>query len=128
MPNSGLDVMINLNQKDSIARMYRLFNKVPEGLSSFRKVLKESLLQKGQEINDTVANDDCNKDETQVDVKGKGKPRASQNALASDVASKWVKDVLSLKAQYDEIWKDACESNRDVETTLNEVRSTTYLS
>lgn len=123
MPNSGLDTMINLNQKASIARMFKLFTKVSAGLVSFRKKLKESLLRKGQEINDAAGTDDGAKEEVQVDVKGKGKARANAAALASDVASKWVKDVLALKQQFDDIWKDSCDINRDVETTLNEVKS-----
>lgn len=113
--------MIYLGQKDSIARMFRLFNKIPTGLAQFRKGLKEALLHKGQEINDAVTSEEVVKEEPQTDVKGKGKARANTGAVASDVASKWVKDVLDLKAQFDSIWKDSCESNRDVETTLNEV-------
>lgn len=49
--------MIYLGQKDSIARMFRLFNKIPTGLAQFRKGLKEALLHKGQEINDAVASE-----------------------------------------------------------------------
>jgi cullin 3 len=113
--------MINLKQKDSIGRMFRLFTKVPSGLASFRRGLKDSLLRKGQEINDAILNDDGGRDELQVDVKGKGKARANAGNLSADIASKWVIEVLTLKGQFDEIWKDSCESNRDVESTLNEV-------
>lgn len=82
MPNSGLDIMIDTDKMDHLARLYRLFGMVPAGPPCLRKALKASISRRGNDINrggdgsseeivDVVGNDES---------KGKGKARAGGGA------------------------------------------------
>ena len=63
-------------------------------------------------------------DESSTDKKGKGKgkARATTQSDALSSALRWVQDVLNLKDKFDTAWEKSFQSNRDVESTLNEVR------
>jgi cullin 3 len=132
MPNSGLDIMIDTDKTDDLARLYRLFIMVPTGLLCLRKTLKDSIARRGKEINrassgtevgeedvDVVGNDDDAV--TKAKGKGKGKARAVAGAQTMSLALKWVQDVLDLKDTFDNVWKRAFQSDRDLESALNEV-------
>ncbi|EJD06564.1 ubiquitin ligase SCF complex subunit Cullin [Fomitiporia mediterranea MF3/22] len=124
-PNSGLDSMIDLDQKDNLARLYRLFDMVSAGRITLRRALKDSILRRGTEINQTYG-DGMAQDTTIVvvdDPKGKGKARntTGQNI---DTASKWVEDVLSLKDRFDQFWRYCFNSDREFETSCNEAFET----
>jgi cullin 3 len=131
MPNSGLDIMIDTDKTDDLARLYRLFAMVPTGLLCLRKTLKDSIARRGKEINrassgtevgeediDVVGNDDA---ATKAKGKGKGKARTVAGAQTMSLALKWVQDVLDLKDMFDNVWKRAFQSDRDLESALNEV-------
>lgn len=129
MPNSGLDPMIDLDKIEDLSRLYRLFSMVPSGLPSLRRGLKYSIIRRGKEVNQASmcaeGGDDVEieADKTEAKTaKGKAKARAggipSQNLTS---ALKWVQDVLNLKDKFDKGWKEAFDSNRDIETSTNEV-------
>ncbi|KAI5122284.1 hypothetical protein M0805_002364 [Coniferiporia weirii] len=126
MPNSGLDNMLDLDQKDNLARMHRLFSMVETGLPTLKRALKESALRRGMELNQTYVDDVALQDDAVAvdgDVKGKGKARNTV-ATSVDVAFKWVEGVLGLKDKFDQVWKQCFFSDREVETTLNEAFET----
>ncbi|KAH9849716.1 Cullin-domain-containing protein [Lenzites betulinus] len=133
MPNSGLDAMIDSDRIDDLARMYRLFTRVTAGLSCLRKSLKDTVIQRGRELNDAstgLAGDaaDSGEDEAaEPSAKGKGKAKARPPNPASQtlaLALKWVQDVLDLKDKFDRIWTKAFHSDRDLESGLNEAFET----
>lgn len=135
LPNSGLDVMIDSDQIEDLGRLYRLFTMVPYGLPCLKKSIKESIARRGQEINrassgsedgeldvEGVGNDQATSVST---TKGKGKGRSQNVATQTlSLALKWVQDVLDLKDKFDQVWRRALQSDRELESTLNEVRST----
>ncbi|KDR76203.1 hypothetical protein GALMADRAFT_225884 [Galerina marginata CBS 339.88] len=119
--NSGLDVMIDNNQTSDLSRLYRLCLKVPTGLTCLKSSLKTSIIRRGKEINIVSLGEDF------VDVegegpmetdKGKGKARAKGSGI--EPAITWVQEVLNLKDRFDLSWKNSFESNREVESALNE--------
>ena len=126
MPNSGLDIMIDTNKLDDLARLYRLYLPVPGGLHVLKKALRESITRRGKELNDVslgpVGNegegDDGEDEKDKRKDKGKAKARPVPGATP---AIKWVQDVLDLKDKFDSVWKDAFRSDRDIEAALNEV-------
>jgi hypothetical protein len=127
MPNSGLDVMIDTDNFEDLARLFRLFMTVPDGLPCLKKCLRQSIIQRGGEIN-RAATDPGGADIIDVDgmdgVQGKGKgklrlPTAAAQTLS--MALKWVQDVLDLKDKFDQAWKKSFQSNRDLETAVNSV-------
>ncbi|TFY81653.1 hypothetical protein EWM64_g2358, partial [Hericium alpestre] len=126
MPNSGFDVMIDADKVNDLSRLYRLFILVPEGLSTLRRVLKDSVVRRGKELNNLSTSpelEDGGEDEYEQSGKGKGKgkarpPNAGSQSLA--LALKWVEDVLRLKDKFDVVWKSAFKSDRDLESGLNE--------
>ncbi|KAG8213020.1 Cullin family-domain-containing protein [Butyriboletus roseoflavus] len=132
MPNSGLDSMIDLDKVEDLNRLYRLFTMVPTGLLTLRRSLKDSILRRGRDINQSsittdIAEDvDVDIDEADAPVtvskgKGKGRPRAQGPPQTLALALKWVQDVLDLKDRFERLWKQAFASNREVESALNEV-------
>ena len=131
MPNSGLDIMIDTDKMDDLARLYRLFIMVPTGLPCLRKTLKDSIARRGKEINQASAGTEVGEDidvvgndedaATKTKGKGKGKARAVAGAQTMSLALKWVQDVLDLKDTFDHVWRRAFQSDRDIESALNEV-------
>ncbi|KAI0359841.1 Cullin-domain-containing protein [Trametes cingulata] len=133
MPNSGLDAMIDSDRIDDLARLYRLFTKVPAGLPCLRKALRETVIRRGKEINDAsagLAGDGAESQEEEAaepSAKAKGKAKARPPNPASQtltLALKWVQDVLDLKDKFDTIWRKAFQGDRDLESGLNEAFET----
>ncbi len=127
MPNSGLDAMVDSDRLEDLSRLYRLFIMVPTGLPALKKALRDSVIRRGQELNISSAlaeGVDLAEDEPD-DIKGKGKAKArpaNSGAQTLQLALKWVEDVLALKDKCDGIWMKAFQSDREVESGLNEVR------
>jgi cullin 3 len=124
--------MIDLDKVEDLNRLFRLFTMVPTGLPTLRRSLKDSVLRRGKDINQSSFTPDLAED---VDVdgddadttaigskgKGKGKARAQGPPQTLTSALKWVQDVLDLKDRFDRLWKQAFEYNRELECALNEV-------
>lgn len=131
MPNSGLDAMIDSDRLDDLARLYRLFTRVTAGLPCLRKSLRETVIRRGKEINDAstgLSGDGAESQEEEAaaepSAKAKGKAKARPPNPASQtlaLALKWVQDVLDLKDKFDTMWSKAFQSDRDLESGLNEV-------
>ena len=115
--------MIDLDKKEDLSRLYRLYIMVPTGLSTLRRALRETIVRRGKELANANASGsaDIAEDEPE-DVKGKGKAKAaSPVAQTLQLALKWVQDVLDLKDKFDNIWAHAFQSDREIETGINEV-------
>lgn len=112
--------MLDLDQRDNLARLYRLFVMVPAGRTTLRRALKDSILRRGLEINH-IYEDEAAQSNMVVadDPKGKGKARST--AAPADIASRWVEDVLNLKDKFDQFWKHCFDGDREFETSCNEV-------
>ncbi|KAL0954954.1 hypothetical protein HGRIS_003887 [Hohenbuehelia grisea] len=123
LPNSGLDVMIDHNQFDDLARLYRLFIMVPSGLPCLRKALKESVASRGRGVNKASSDPtDIATDTGQGKASGGGKPRIATSAAQTlSLALKWVQDILDLKDHFDQILIRSFKSDREIESALNEV-------
>lgn len=136
MPNSGLDVMIDLDKVEDLNRLYRLFSMVPTGLPSLRRGIKSSIICRGREVNQaSLSSEGGDEADPEVDktegrtAKGKAKARAGGTPSPTlTFALKWVQDVLDLKDKFDKGWRQAFDSNRDVETSINEVISLARLA
>lgn len=127
MPNSGLDMMIDMDKIDDLSRLYRLFIMVTVGVPTLRKALRESIIRRGRDLKSVSLNADADDlqahDEmtTTSKIKGKGKARAAAASQTLSLALKWVQDVLDLKDKFDRIWVSAFQSDRDIESGMNEV-------
>ncbi|KAF8842115.1 Cullin-domain-containing protein [Paxillus ammoniavirescens] len=132
MPNSGLDSMIDVHKVEDLNRLLRLFTTVPAGLPTLRRALKDSILRRGKEINQSSVNSDHAEDgeidgdgadagTTHAKGKGKGKARVQGGTPQTlTVALRWVQDVLDLNDKFDRLWKEAFEMNRDIEGSFHE--------
>lgn len=121
--SSGLDTMIDSDKIDDLARLYRLYSMVPQGIPCLRNALKDSIVRRGNEINQSSLGIDAETelvDPPPSDRKGKGKAVPSAQ-LHLNAALKWVQDVLDLKDKFDAVWLNAFSSDRDLESGLNEV-------
>ncbi|KAI0719294.1 Cullin-domain-containing protein [Cerioporus squamosus] len=132
MPNSGLDAMIDSDRIDDLARMYRLFTKVVTGLPALKKALRETIIRRGRQINEAGTTgvdgaDSQDEDAPEPSAKAKGKAKARPPNAASQTLSlalKWVQDVLDLKDRFDTIWSKSFQSDRELESSLNEAFET----
>ncbi|PFH52964.1 hypothetical protein AMATHDRAFT_1696 [Amanita thiersii Skay4041] len=127
LPNSGLDVMIDSSRTEDLSRLYRLYVQVPAGLGCIKRTLKNSISQRGKEINRVSLVTDEGEEEQIVagndDGDGpKRKPKARIRTVNTG-AQKWVQDVLDLKDKFDAVWRSAWQGDREIETTLNEAFS-----
>jgi hypothetical protein len=135
MPASGLDVMIDLDKTSDLARMYRLFGLVPEGLPTLKRAMKATITARGRAINDAGLGTGTSADagvtvkveDTEVaPVKDSAKaklPAQGAGAQTLKVALKWVEDVLTLKDKFDGVLRLAFQSDRELESGINEVGS-----
>jgi cullin 3 len=120
--------MIDTDKADDLARLYRLFVMVPDGLPSLKKALKQSINGRGQDINRASAGHEPSDDFVDVEgmeeeaVKGKARTKANTAAQTLALALKWVQDVLDLKDKFDQVWKRSMQCDRDLESGINEVR------
>ncbi|TFK72891.1 Cullin-domain-containing protein [Pluteus cervinus] len=130
---TGLNSMIESDKIEDLERLYRIFTLVPEGLSTLKRALKDSIAGRGKEINRISLAIDASEKEaaaTRSDLdpdapKGKGKEKEKkrpQNATAQTLtfALQWVQDILDLKDKFEAIWKQAFKKDREVESALNE--------
>lgn len=129
MSGSGFDSMIDTHKYDDLSRMYRLFIMVSSGIACMKKALKDSVVRRGQEINRTTSEpiaQEVDQDEpsAEASAKGKGKAKARPTAVSQTLtlALKWVQDVLDLKDQFDQLWRQSLQSDRTLESALNDVR------
>lgn len=132
MPSSGLDVMVDGDKTDDLARMYRLFMKVPEGPPTLQRALRESVIRRGKEVNalatagpsnDADAEGDGEGEEAAEDTKAKGKKKALASkgvaSRATEAALQWMQSVLDLKDKTDKLLKLCFADDLSVQTTLS---------
>lgn len=124
--------MINSVKLDDLSRMYRLFSLVPSGLSTLKKAFKNTIIRRGKDLNAASHSGEGlteTADDNVDDPKGKGKSKVKSSPISQtlQLALKWVEDVLELKDTFDKVWTDACQSNRDIESGMNEVPQLAWL-
>ena len=126
LPNSGLDVMINLSKKEDLACLYRLCIGIPPSLPYLKKALKGSIMQRGKEINRlSLVVDEADEDQVGPDEGDtKRKAKIAKIKSANIGASKWVQDVLDLKDKFDDIWTICWQGDLTIESTMYEVSET----
>jgi cullin 3 len=130
MSNSGLDMLIDMDKFEDLARLYRLFNMVPNGLPCLKRTLKSSIIRRGREINHISLGIETGLGENEAMVKDpggaqktndKGKARAPPASQTLTTALAWVQNLLDLKDKMDTVWKKSFDSNPKIEATINEV-------
>lgn len=121
--------MVDASKVEDLARLYRLCSGIQTGLPCLKRALKASISRRGKEINrlsvvvDEVEEDQAGADEG--DAKRKG--RIAKIKSANTGASRWVQDVLDLKDRFETIWKNCWQSDREIESSINEVGDTEKL-
>jgi len=121
--------MVDTDNIEDLARLYRLFIMIPDGLPCIKRALKQSITRRGGEINRSSVGPETGENVVDVDgmeegganVKGKRKHRSQNAPHALSSALKWVQDVLDLKDKLDQLWKQSFQSNRELESAINEV-------
>ncbi|KAF8149979.1 Cullin [Crassisporium funariophilum] len=119
-PNSGLDVMADMNKFADLSRLYRLSAAVPTGLPCLKSSLKASIARRGKEINNASLGQEFVDAEAEKAEKPKKLDSSkAKAAVGIQPAVNWVQDVLGLKDKFDTVWR-TFQSNREVESGLNE--------
>lgn len=124
--------MLDSDRIDDLARLYRVFGKVPLGIKELKKGMKDTVKERGEKINEGFQDGaaagpstSAGVDEAEKDPKGKGKGKevagtgGAAGALQS--ALRWVQEVLDLKDKFDTILREAFSGDKNVQTAINEV-------
>ena len=117
--------MIDSHKTEDLARLHQLCSGTPTGLPCLKRALRDSVTQRGKEINrlsvviDEAEEDQAGGGDGEGDAKRKG--RLAKIKSANTGASRWVQDVLDLKDKFDAIWTHCWQCDRELESTLNEV-------
>lgn len=132
MQSSGLDVMMDGDKTDDLARMYRLFIRVPQGLPTLQKALRESVVRRGKEVNALATTGPSNEADAEGDGEGEeaedSKAKSKKKApapkgvasRATEAALQWMQSVLELKDKTDKLLKVCFGDDRSIQTTLSE--------
>jgi cullin 3 len=119
MSGSGVVTMLDDDRVEDLARMYRLFWRVPEGADVMKAGLRLYIGTRGKEINEQVAA--AAKGTTQAKEEDGGDVKSSVvTTPPAQVALKWVEDVLTFKNKFDHIWRVSFEDDKGCETSINE--------
>ncbi|KAI9249557.1 Cullin [Sporodiniella umbellata] len=106
MKSSGLEVMLDTDEYKDLLRMYNLFSRVPAGLNEMRSFINRYILSLGSQINQRI----------NTDFKAeKG---------SSQVAIRWVQEVLDLQDRFDTILDKAAKKDKSFQTVFNEAFET----
>ncbi|KAF8309915.1 Cullin-domain-containing protein [Clavulina sp. PMI_390] len=134
MPGSGLDNMIDANQLDDLGRLYELFALVEEGMPSLKRKLRESIGERGKQVNQaegSLVGVDGNANAAgDGDADGAAAAAGPTNAGAPnakktlDAALKWVQDVLDLKDIFDKVLRICFKDDKGIQIAMNEAFET----
>jgi len=120
--------MVDASKVEDLARLYRLCSGIQTGLPYLKRALKDSISRRGKEINRlSLAVDEAEEDQAGDEGDTKRKGRIAKIKSANTGASKWVQDVLDLKDKFETIWKNCWQSDREIESSMNEVGDTEKL-
>ncbi|CAE6425673.1 unnamed protein product [Rhizoctonia solani] len=119
-PNTALDLLIDTERTEDLARLLRMFQLPPEesGMRLLRQRLKESIVGRGKAINEECDEDAITSAKQSTDGKKAGE--ASTKSLAVQTAIKWMNDVLSLKDHFDRLLINSWGREVSVQTAINE--------
>ncbi|KAG8716376.1 Cullin-3 [Ceratobasidium sp. 395] len=119
-PHTALDLLIDAERTDDLARILRMFLLPPEeaGIRVLRRHLKDSIISRGKTINEE------SDEGTVVSAPGsEGKKLAEAGNVKStavQIAIKWMTDVLALKDLYDRLLRNAWGGEVSLQTAINE--------
>ena len=119
--------MVDSSKVEDLGRLYRLCSGIETGLPCLKRALKDSITRQGKDINRlSLVVDEADEEQAEEgDAKKKG--RIAKIKSANTGASKWVQDVLNLKDKFETIWKNCWQSDREMESSINEVGDTRNL-
>jgi cullin 3 len=131
-PNSGLDTMIDNNKFEDLTRLFKLCCMVPTGLQCIKSALKDSIIRRGKVTNaGSISEEYLNDEDDPREMENKGhkeKGKGRPPSTGVQPAMLWVQDVLDLKDRFDAVWKISLQTNRDVESCINEVGFSLFLA
>lgn len=119
---SGLDTMIDNSKFEDLSRLFKLCIMVPTGLGSLSSALKGSILRRGKQVNEASSSDLFVEIEGHARETDKRKGKARPPTTNNQPALQWMQSVLDLKDRFDRMWKTSFQSNRELESSMNNVR------
>ncbi|RUS17941.1 Cullin [Endogone sp. FLAS-F59071] len=125
MENSGLIPMLTNDKIDDLSRMYKLFSRVPTGLPEMRAAISAHIKDLGKGVNANVnsvfvpsaAPSGSGKGKEKEIDKDKDEEGKGGN---SQIALRWVQEVLDLKDKFDRILDQAVNKDKTFQTAFNE--------
>ncbi|KAJ3131094.1 Cullin-3, partial [Physocladia obscura] len=129
MENSGLVVMLTNNNVEDLARMYRLFERVPNGHTSMRESISHEIQRLGKSINELhggiPASDGLlQKSSSLLNISAGSSTTGENAATAISVTTanpiKWVEALLEVKERFDKLIETAFAKNKSFINMIND--------
>lgn len=124
-PDGGLNLLLEQNRTADLSRAFKLFARVKEGHTAFRKVLKEWIRATGLALT-AVSAPPTNAEIALTEPdgsKGKAKSKEGPAPASAAVANAlhWVQSVLDLKDKVDNILIQSFEDSHECSTAITDV-------
>ncbi|KAG9296630.1 hypothetical protein G9A89_002901 [Geosiphon pyriformis] len=118
MENSGLIPMLSNEKMDDLARMYKLFGRVPQGHEEMKGAISGHIRDLGKAINETVTSGSSSI--TSPSAEGSSSSAGGDKSTGTAVAIRWVQEVLDLKDKFDKVLSQALVNDKAFQTSFNE--------
>lgn len=117
LEGSGLRAMIDNDRLEDLNLLYRLVNRVDQGIDKLKKILQARVVELGLEIEKALK--DANFSAQQPAAEGAEAPKPlTGSARITAAAVQWVDDVLKLKDKFDRFLHDCFSSDKIIESAL----------
>lgn len=117
LEGSGLRAMIDNDRIEDLALLYRLVDRVPNGIDKLKKILQARVVELGLEIEKALKDTNFSAQQPGAEGEEPAKPLTG-SARVTAAAVKWVDDVLKLKDKFDMFLHNCFGSDKILESAL----------
>lgn len=117
LEGSGLRAMIDNDRIEDLALLYRLVDRVPNGIDKLKKILQARVVELGLEIEKALKDTNFSAQQPGAEGEEPAKPLTG-SARVTAAAVKWVDDVLKLKDKFDMFLHSCFGSDKILESAL----------
>lgn len=117
LEGSGLRAMIDNDRLEDLTLLYRLVDRVPNGIDKLKKILQARVVELGLEIEKALKDANFSAQQPGAEGEEAAKPLTG-SARVTAAAVKWVDDVLRLKDKFDAFLHGCFGSDKILESAL----------
>ncbi|KAJ6141541.1 hypothetical protein N7470_009931 [Penicillium chermesinum] len=117
LEGTGVVHMLDQNQMDGLHNVYMLNARVDNKKEALTKVVSKKIVELGQEINASSFAPQPPAQPAEKDADGKKSKEKPVNQQTVS-AIQWVDDILALKERFDNVWRNAFQSDQGLQSSI----------